>query len=249
MQRISEWYGPARFGLFYHWGLCTGGGSGDRRPEFNVPFKHDSVPEFEAAAGDPGTVARNMVDLAERVGARYIIYTLFATTDRFAVMYPTRLPGFLVSTTQDYAGALIEECEDRWNYAMGIGPTEEGKAPPMFEPMIETMSAFMAWASESVHNTTGGEGATLQKGWWNEGGFGSVTVSLADPKLLYLHVTTPPSTSRLIVQNNGGPVHEVLDLRTKQRQPFVNRGALNILQIDWSDVSNYGDKVFKVLLE
>ena len=447
IQRISEWYGPARFGLFYHWGLCTGGGSGDRRPEFIVPFKHDTVPDFEAAAGDPGTVARNMVDLAERVGARYIIYTLFATTDRFAVMYPTRLPGFLVSTTQDYAGALIEEGENRgikiifyipacaddlwstpggpwlaegyreqeefeallyalvaevvglhgdkiggfwldsghdpvlpdyihsllphaivtvnngtthsfpgadvsstewlgcdpdppynrpsglirppqrpqiprhegefnrayfdgdpdrtevqapkrdfnediptcngwfhgspyqgeeqlragvyvqdptywvkemissigqrgqWNYAMGIGPTEEGKAPPMFEPMIETMAAFMAWAGESVHNTTGGEGASLQKGWWNEGGFGSITVSLADPKVLYLHVTTPPSTSRLVVQNNGGPVREVLDLRTKQRQPFVNRGALNILQIDWSDASNYGDKVFKVFLE
>ena len=446
-QRIGQWYGPARFGLFYHWGLCTGGGSGDRRPEFNIPFKHNTVADFEAAAGDPRRVARNMVDLAERAGARYIIYTLFATTDRFAVMYPTKLSGFTVSTTQDYAGALIEECHARdiyiilyipacaddlwdtpggpwlaegyreqaqfesllyclvsevvglhgdkiggfwldsghdpnlpdyihsllphaivtvnngtthsfpgadvgttewlgcdpepdynrpsglkkppqrpnrrhhqgefnqayfdgdpernevqapkrdfnediptcngwfhgspyaseeamragpyvqdpafwvkemissigqrgqWNYAMGMGPTEQGMAPALFEPMVEAMSTFMAWAGEAIYNTTGGECASLQQGWWNEGGFGSVTVSLVDPKVLYVLVTTPPSCSRLVVQNNGGPVREVLDLRTRQRQPFVNRGALNILQIDWSDAATCGAKVFKVFLQ
>ena len=446
-QRIAEWYGPARFGLFYHWGLCTGGGSGDRRPEFQVPYKHETVADFEAAAGSPGSVAKNMVDQATQTGAKYIIYTLFATTDRFALKYPTRLAGFPIHLTQDYSGALLEEgnrrgvriifyipaCADdlwdtpggpwlpegyreqeqfesllyalvdevvgmygdkiggfwldsghdpvlpdyihsilphaivtvnngtthsfpgadvsttewydapvdppynrpsglikppqrpnrehhqgefnrvyfdgdpernevqapkrdfnediptcngwfhgspyqseeqlragvyvqdptywvremissigqrgQWNYAMGIGPTEEGKAPAMFEPMMETMSSFMEWAGESVYNTTGGECASLQQGWWNEGGFGSITVSLADPRVLYLHVTTPPSCSRLVVQNNGGPVREVLDLRTGQRQPFVNRGALNILQIDWSDTAIYGDKVFKAFLE
>jgi hypothetical protein len=425
-ERVSEWYGPARFGLFYHWGLYTGGGSSEAG-RFNGPLRYGSVAEFEAAAADPQAIARNMVGLAQEVGARYITFTLLHSCDRFTVMYPTRVSAFLSKTNQDYVGALVDACyaakvrlmlympasagdhamteggpwipegyrenrafigalqklvvefaerygdklagfwldglfgqdyghelpdfmhsllpqaivtvnnltshdipgvdigtteftstppdpiynrpsgllrphprwpiqppkrdynEDiptcnnwwhgspyqteeelragpyvqdptfwvkqmvsslgqrgQWNHALGIGPTIEGRAPAMFQPTVEAMSRFMAWAKDAIYETTGGEGAGLQQGWWNDGAFGSITVPLYEGDTLFLHVTTAPSSNHLMVQNNRGPVAEVVDLHTGRRLPFINRGALHILEMDWADVADYGAKVLRV---
>src|ERR1700679_3948809 len=73
-ERVSQWYAPARFGLFCHWGLFTGGG--DSSTDEPHPFCYNTVAEFEAAAGDPDVMAGNLVATAKRMGARYITFTL-----------------------------------------------------------------------------------------------------------------------------------------------------------------------------
>jgi hypothetical protein len=381
--------------------------------------------DFEAAAPDPDAIARNMVNLAVHVGARYIIYTVLHPDDHYTLMYPSALHGFVARTTRDYLGALLRECARRqirtilyipgspqywncndgqwlaegcrdqegyrillreliaelvarygehisgfwfdihdrhsgaselartllpdavitvncdtaqntpdcdmgtseittgpldppynrpsalwrtnqwgalppkrdfnediptcnqwwhgspfiteetmlkspyvqdptfmvkemvsslgqrgqWNYAHGLGPQIDGTAPPMFQPMLDNMHRFMAWAAESVYGTTGGEGAPLQAGWTSGGGFFSITVSHADPTLLYLHVTSAPSVPTLTVQQNGCTVQSATNLRTGEAYAVRHAGCIDILNIDWTDVATYGDLVIKVKLE
>lgn len=427
-QRVMAWYAPARFGLFYHWGQYTEGGCSAPAGWGDIwykPFVYPTIEAFEAAADNPDAIARNMVDLATYVGARYIIYTTMHPDDHYALMYPSALDGFVAKTTKDYLGAFLRECrrqdirpilyvpgspqywdcndgqwiaegyrdqdgyrvlllqlvnelaerygdliagfwfdihdrgsgaselarrllpnalitvncdtafatpevdictsevttgpldppynrpsalvqvnpwgsmppkrdfnEDiptcnqwwhgspflteeqmlnssyvqdptfmvkemvtslgqrgQWNYAHGIGPTINGTPPAMFQPMLDNMHRFMAWASESIYHTTGGEGAPLQQGWTGGKGFFSITVSLDDPNVLYLHVTTAPSVDHLVVQHYGRPVRAVTDLRTGTELHFKYEGYLVITDLTWDDVANYGDKVLKVVLE
>lgn len=136
----------------------------------------------------------------------------------------------------------------RWNYALGLGPMIDGRLPSCFDPMMENMQRFMAWAGESIYDTMGGEGSALNPGWWNDGAYGSITVSRTDPKTLYIHVTTAPSKNVLKVQNNGYPIASVVDLRTGLPVTYFDRGTLTLRDIDWADVRVFGDKVFKVTL-
>lgn len=107
----DAWFTPGRFGMFYHWGLYTGGGSShSRNPE---PFKIKSVEEFERLSPGPQVVAGNMVDVAARVGARYITLSVFHSCGRFMPIYPSELPFFAVKTERDYLGAIIEETHRR----------------------------------------------------------------------------------------------------------------------------------------
>jgi alpha-L-fucosidase len=425
-RRVSEWYGPARFGLFYHYGLYTGGGSSEDGP-FNARFRYESVADFEAAAPDPLLVAENLTSLATTVGAKYIIFAMVHSCDRFAVMFPTKCSAFLVKTTRDYVGALANSCQKKklrlmlyfpaaagghatttggpwiaegsrnekgfvlllknliaevaeryggrisgfwmdgnnseaaaipayirtlypnaivninnmtnhgipemdcgtteflatdadpiycrpsalrrphprwntmppkrdfnediptcnswwhgsleksddeilngpyvkepvylvkemlsslgqrrqWNYALGIGPQIDGTAPPIFQPMIERMAAFMSWASEAIYDTQGGEGSALEPGWWNHGAFGSITVSLKDPADYYIHVTTPPTSNRLALQRNGELFRSIIDLRTGKSLQFSDKGCLDIFDLDWEDVHRFGAKVIKARL-
>jgi hypothetical protein len=119
----------------------------------------------------------------------------------------------------------------------------------MFQPMLDNLHRFMAWAGEAIYGTIGGEGALLPPGWFAGDGFLSVTVSLDDPRVHYLHVTTAPSLDRLSMQQNGCTVQSVTDLRTGQPHRFAMHGCLDIYDVDWSDVAEYGAKVFKVVIE
>jgi hypothetical protein len=136
----------------------------------------------------------------------------------------------------------------QWNFALGIGPMIDGKLPACFSPMIENTGRFLAWAGESVYDTMGGEGSALNPGWFNDGAYGSVTVSRKDPKTLYIHVTTAPSKDYLKVQNNGYKVASVADLRTGERVTFSDSGVLGLWGVKWDDVAAFGAKVFKVTL-
>jgi hypothetical protein len=49
LRRWNQWYGPARFGLFYHWGWNTGGGSSTEVAAWQKPFQHATIADFEAA--------------------------------------------------------------------------------------------------------------------------------------------------------------------------------------------------------
>lgn len=136
----------------------------------------------------------------------------------------------------------------QWNYALGVGPMIDGKFTASLQPMMDAAHNFLAWASESIYDTVGGEGSALNPGWWNNGAYGSVTVSRKDPKTLYIHVTTPPTSDNLQVQNNGYGVASVTDLRTGEKISFVDTGSLILNTKDWSDVEKFGDRVFKVTL-
>ena len=70
----------------------------------------------------------------------------------------------------------------QWNFALGIGPMIDGKLPACFSPMIENTGRFLAWAGESIYDTMGGEGSALNPGWFNDGAYGSITVSRKDPR-------------------------------------------------------------------
>jgi hypothetical protein len=136
----------------------------------------------------------------------------------------------------------------QWNFALGIGPMIDGTLPACFAPMIENTGRFLAWAGEAIYDTMGGEGSAFNPGWFNKGGYGSVTVSRKDPRCHYILVTTAPSEERLGVQNNGYQVASVVDLRSGKPVEFIDSGTLHLLHGDWRDVSEFGAKIFKVTL-
>jgi alpha-L-fucosidase len=136
----------------------------------------------------------------------------------------------------------------QWNFAIGVGPMIDGKFAASLDPMVKNLHDYFAWASESIYNTIGGEDSALHPGWWNDGAYGSITVSLKDPKILYIHVTTEPTSDHLRVPNNGYRIASVVDLRTGNPVQFTDAGVLILQNSDWSDVETYGDKVFKVAL-
>jgi alpha-L-fucosidase len=152
-------------------------------------------------------------------------------------------PNFVVKQMVSSLGQRRE-----WNFALGVGPMIDGKFPPSIRPMVESLHNFFAWASESIYDTTGGEGSALNPGWWNDGAYGSVTVSRKDSKTLYVHVTTAPKGDNLRVPNNGYRVASVTDLRTGKTISYTDIGVLILYSKDWSDVETFGDKVFKVTL-
>jgi len=105
--RVEEWFAPARFGMFYHWGMFTGGGSSTTGSK-QLPH-YPTIEAFEKETGAPEAFARNLVGLTRRVGAKYLTITLFHSCDRHMVIYPTKLPYFANKTRNDYLGALIKE--------------------------------------------------------------------------------------------------------------------------------------------
>ena len=71
-RRVDQWYAPARFGLFYTWGMITGSeGSWEGHEK---PLRYNSVEEFEAAAKDPDAIAANMVATAKKAGALHHLH-------------------------------------------------------------------------------------------------------------------------------------------------------------------------------
>lgn len=108
LERVMSWYAPARFGLFYHWGLFTGGGNTHSDPAVDIPPKFKTPQELDAATDDPTLIAENMVSIAEKCGAKYITLTALHTNGALCVIYPTQLDGFVYRTSKDYLGAFIQ---------------------------------------------------------------------------------------------------------------------------------------------
>jgi hypothetical protein len=140
----------------------------------------------------------------------------------------------------------------RWNFSFDIGPTIEGKAPEDIKPVLDKIGAFLKWAGPAIYNTTGGYCAPIQGGWLNSGAFGVVSVPDNEKNTYYLIVTDPPvkfNKNCLRVQHNWVKVKSVTDLRTGKPVKFDLNGSLNISNNDWSDIKNYGAKIFKIVIE
>lgn len=106
---VMKWYAPGRFGIFYHFGLFTGGGNATTDERWYRPLAYPTVEAFEQAAPDPVAIARNLAHDAAAAGARYTVLTVWHTCGGLVVLYPTRNPVFFHKTTRDYIGPYLDE--------------------------------------------------------------------------------------------------------------------------------------------
>lgn len=158
-RNTSRWFAPSRFGLFFHWGLYTGGGSTHQNPEQEIPLTYSSPGALEAAAPDPSAVAENMVRMARLCGARYITLSLLHTNGACCVIYPTAVKAYRYHTNLDYAGAFLEACRkagiralfympafaDHWE-SVSMGPTvsEDARTTSGYVPVAEALIRELA---------------------------------------------------------------------------------------------------------
>lgn len=118
LDRLMKWYLPARVGIFYHYGLYTGGGNATSNPDWCKPLTYKTPEEFEAAAPDPELVAKNLVQNALDMGAKYLILTIIHTCGGLMMLYPTKLPEFRRKTKLDYIGAYLRAARAAGLYPM-----------------------------------------------------------------------------------------------------------------------------------
>ncbi|MBR2373879.1 MAG: alpha-L-fucosidase [Lentisphaeria bacterium] len=118
IDRLMKWYLPSRLGIFYHYGLFTGGGKAVADPSSCKALTYKSPEEFEAAAPDPEAVAKNLVQNALDMGAGYMILTLIHTCGGLMMLYPTKQPEFRRKTTLDYIGAYLRAARAAGLYPM-----------------------------------------------------------------------------------------------------------------------------------
>jgi hypothetical protein len=103
----DQWYSKVRVGIFYHWGLYTGGGSSTTGSK-NLPH-YKTVAEFEKDIPSPEKFAENLVKLTKDIGAGYLIITTFHSCDKHMVIFPTKNKVFKFKTKKDYFGAILNE--------------------------------------------------------------------------------------------------------------------------------------------
>ena len=114
-ERLMKWWAEARFGLFYHYGLFTGGGCSVRESAGypGESLKYPTAEAFDAATPDPEVVAANLCDAAVRAGARYVILTALHSGEAMCVLFPTRNPAYNYRTRKDYIGAFLDAAHAR----------------------------------------------------------------------------------------------------------------------------------------
>ena len=115
--RLMQWYLPSRLGIFYHYGLFTGGGNATTNSDA-VPLTYKTPAEFEAAAPDPEKVAANFVQNALDMGAKYLILTSIHTCAGLMMLFPTKQPEFRRKTSIDYIGPYLRAARKAGLYPM-----------------------------------------------------------------------------------------------------------------------------------
>ena len=174
-ERLMAWYAPARFGIFYHYGLFTGGGCATSGEKYRSPLAHPTVEAFEAATPDPRVVARNLAAAARDCGARYATLTVFHSCGGQTVLYPTKRPEFLHRTQRDYIRPFLEECR-----AAGVMPMlyipcdchnwDNPQTGPNMPEEIGRDTALYAKAFEAIIEEIHERYGNLPAGFWLDGG-------------------------------------------------------------------------------
>lgn len=143
LERTMKWFAPARFGMFYHYGLYTGGGCSVAIEDdiYESRMKYETAEEFEAATPGPEAVAANMAQAAKDIGAKYAILTAVHTGDAITVLFPTKNPTFYHKTKGDYVGEFIKACNAReikpfLYLPMGFGGWEQAPYGPCIDPKV-----------------------------------------------------------------------------------------------------------------
>jgi len=151
--KAEDWFTPARFGMFYHWGMFTGGGSSTTGSN-NLPY-YKTVADFEEAAGTPQKFAENLVELTRKTGAKYLTITLMHSCDWHMVIFPTKLPYFTNKTKQDYLGALIREAHSRDIRVICYFPARADHYHPGENPVITGMEGADPSSPQSIKKFNG----------------------------------------------------------------------------------------------
>ncbi len=167
--RVMKWYAPSRIGLFVHWGFFTGGGMTTANSNF-VPLTYRTPEEFEKAAPEPGKFAANIAALAKRFGAKYINFTLIHAADGYAAMFPTRQPEFLLKTSKDYLGALLDVCQTAGLRLIVYFPLEIGSAEAKGGPYAAPGTDARGLYGRLVEELAERYGNRIA-GFWLDGGF------------------------------------------------------------------------------
>ena len=173
LDRLSGWYLPGRFGLFFHYGPFTGGGSA--ADDSREPIAFPTPEAFEAAAPEPRLVARNMAAAAADAGARYAILTVCHTCAGHTVLYPTERPEFLHRTRRDWVGAFLSECR-----AAGVKPMlylpgdannwNNPQTGPNVAPDVARDPARFAAATAALLDEMRARYGDAPAGFWLDGG-------------------------------------------------------------------------------
>jgi len=139
----------------------------------------------------------------------------------------------------------------KWNFTLGVGPLVNGIVPPEFKPMVKKLGGFMKWARPAIYDTVGGEDAPIQGGWLNSGAFAVVMVDKKEKDTYYLCVLEPPTVHTkkdIKIQHDWVTVKSITDLRTGKPAVYDVKGSINIYNVDWSDIKDYGAKIFKIVI-
>ncbi|HEV7932338.1 MAG TPA: alpha-L-fucosidase [Actinomadura sp.] len=102
-----------------------------------------------------------------------------------------------------------------------------GRFPPRQKRFNDFLAGYLPQIWESVHGVEGGGYmyGGMQPGAWNDGAYGTITVSRTDRGRQYVHVTTKPASDRIRIRDNGSRALEVTDVRTGHRMAFDQRGG------------------------
>ena len=174
-ERLMKWWAPARFGLFYHYGLFTGGGytvreSADLHGE---PLTYPTAEAFDAATPDPEVVAANLCDAAAKAGARYAILTALHGGEAMCVLFPTRNPAYNYRTKKDYVGAFLDAAHARGlkaelYFPLGVGAWD-ATDPPMVAEGARDLPGYFAALRDLFREMRERYGDRID-GFWFDGG-------------------------------------------------------------------------------
>ena len=109
-QHLARWFSPARFGLFFHWGLFTGGGEHSSRTGAGASA---CLSVAGSAGGRRTRSRRRCTEYGPHGGAlRRPVYHAdsSAYNEACCVLYPTGVKAFRYHTHLDYAGAFLRAC-------------------------------------------------------------------------------------------------------------------------------------------
>ena len=173
LDRLSDWYLPGRFGLFYHWGQFPGGGNA--ASDSREMLAHPTPEALETAAPEPEVVARNMASAAADAGARYAIFTVCHTCGGHTVLYPTERPEFLHRTKKDWVGAFLAECRTAGVMPMLYLPGDANnwsnpQTGPNILPEIARDPVRFAGATEALLEEMHVRYGDSPTGFWLDGG-------------------------------------------------------------------------------
>jgi hypothetical protein len=230
--RVSQWYESARLGIFYHWGMFTGGGMTSDNENY-VPLTYKTIEELEAAAPEPDELATNMVSTAVRFGAKYLNITCLHSCAGYCVIFPSKLDGFLLKTRFDYLGAIIDESVRNQIKPMIYMPMENlswnAKGGPYLKEDCRDMKGFCGLLELLIDELAERYGDKIG-GIWLDGG---VTEEFKDfPK--HIHSRLPNAI--VVVNNNMLDVNDVdygtAEFLEDEPNPIYNRPSALPTRLD-----------------
>ena len=214
LARAGKWYLPSRLGVFYHWGLFTGGGC-RAKTKYAKPLAYATPAAFEAAAPDPVPVARNFAASARLMGAKYTILTLWHTCGGHMAIYPSALPEFYNKTTIDYVGPYLDEAKKAGLRALLYFPTDCNNwdfdpEHPTIDPKVARLDSveFNEFLCRVLDELKSRYGEKID-GFWIDGGFSRTTAKIPDR----IHALWPDA---VVVGNNVTDFRVDVDVSTTE---------------------------------